>query len=234
VSASDAGRIGGAVVTFLDSPNAGRSATTNSNGEFRFDAVTMAGATLSANAAGFFESRIGLIVDGINALHFTLTPEGPRTAFGQGTWLVGTQIAAGRYYAAPSAGCAWERFSGAGDLTANDVVPFDAGQTIVDILPGDRSFRTNAECGTWSNNPRGGSQSTIPPGTWLVNSQVAPGNYQATGAGCMWDRMSGFRGDTGDIIASDSPAGDGPHMVTISSGDVGFRSSAECGTWTSN
>ncbi len=74
--------------------------------------------------------------------------------------------------------------------------------------------------------------SSIPPGTWLVNTQVAPGNYTATGAGCMWDRLSGFRGDTGDIIASDSPAGDGPHTVSISSGDVGFRSSIECGTWT--
>jgi hypothetical protein len=63
------------------------------------------GATLSANASGFFESRGSVFVNGTNTLNFTLQPEGPRANFGPGTWLVGTQIAAGRYFAFPSVGC---------------------------------------------------------------------------------------------------------------------------------
>jgi hypothetical protein len=231
VTASDAGRISGAVVTFLDSLYAGRSATTNSNGEYRFDNLFPVGATLSANASGFFESRGSVFVNGTNTLNFTLQPEGPRANFGPGTWLVGTQIAAGRYFAFPSVGCYWERVGPSGAVTANDRVSAGAEQIIVDILPGDQSFRATDECGSWFNNPRRGLETSIPPGVWLVNTQIVPGVYQTQGAGCYWERLSGFRGDTGDIIARDAPAGSGPHTVTISSGDTGFRSSADCDTW---
>jgi hypothetical protein len=220
------------VVTFVDSPNLGRSATTNSNGEYRFENVTSGNANLSAVASGFIERRGGVFVNGTNTLNFTLEPAGPQTAFGPGTWLVGSQIAPGRYYASPGAGCEWERYSASGNLTANERLPFDAVQIIVDILTDDRQFRTNTQCGPWFDSPRTGMQTSFGPGTWLVNSQIAPGEYEGEGEGCYWERLSGFRGDTGDIREVGMPSGDGPHSVTISSSDTGFRTNDRCGTWT--
>src|SRR5262245_54172650 len=41
-------------------------------------------------------------------------PSGPRTSFGNGQWLVGADIAAGRYFADPASGCYWERQRGLG------------------------------------------------------------------------------------------------------------------------
>ena len=66
---------------------------------------------------------------------------------------------------------------------------------------------------------------------WLVNTQIVPGDYQTGGVGCYWERLSGFSSDTGDVIASAQTTGDGPHTVTICSGDAGFRSSGDCETW---
>jgi hypothetical protein len=232
VSSTDGDRISGAIVTFLDSVNAGRTASTNSNGDYRFEGLQIAGATLSATASGFSEERRPTTIGtGTNTLNFTLQREGPAGSFGPGTWLVGTQIEAGRYFAQPRPGCYWERVLPSGAVTANEMISDDAEQIIVEILSGDRSFRATDQCGTWSNTPRRGLETSIPPGVWLVNTQIVPGEYQTQGTGCYWERLSGFRGDTGDVIASGSPSGAGPHTVTISSGDAGFRSSGDCETW---
>jgi hypothetical protein len=228
----DGSRISGATVRFLDSVNSGRTATTNSSGEYRFEGLQIAGATLLATAGGFFEATLPTtITNGTNTLNFTLEREGPRASFGPGTWLVGSEIQAGRYFAQPSQGCYWERVVPSGAVTANERVSSGAEQIIVDILPSDRSFRATQECGNWFDSPRRGLESSIPPGVWLVNTQIAPGTYRAEGEGCYWERLSGFRGDSGDVIARDQPAGSGPHTLELSSGDAGVRSSAECSTW---
>jgi hypothetical protein len=217
---------------FLDSVNAGRTATTNNNGDYRFEGLQIAGATVSATASGFFEERLPVtITSGTNTLNFTLQREVAPGSFGPGTHLVGSQIQAGRYFAFPSQGCYWERVVPSGAVTANERVSGDAEQIIVDILPTDRSFRATQECGNWFNSPRRGLESSIPPGVWLVNTQIVPGTYQAEGTGCYWERLSGFRGDSGDVIARDQPSGSGPHTLNLSSGDTGVRSSAECSTW---
>jgi hypothetical protein len=163
---------------------------------------------------------------------------GPRTEFGAGQYLVGRDIVPGRYYAdPPRSGCYWERQRGLGgtlsDIIANEFVGYDAGQWIVDILPTDLAFETDAECGTWFNSPRRGLQANITPGLWLVGPQVIPGTYRAfTLPGCYWARVRGFTGNLSDIIANDFNAAGGSALVSISFGDVGFESDDQCTVWT--
>ncbi len=58
----------------LDGPDAGRSAVTNANGEYRFDSLTVANMNFRANAQGYNENRAGTFVNGTNTLNFVLTP----------------------------------------------------------------------------------------------------------------------------------------------------------------
>src|SRR3954466_9022393 len=68
-------------------------------------------------------------------------PAGPRTQFGVGLYAVGSELVPGRYYAVPRHGCYWERLSGlggsVGEIIANEFIPDDVGQWIVDIPSSD-------------------------------------------------------------------------------------------------
>ena len=126
-------------------------------------------------------------------------PPGPRTQFGAGQYLVNTDIVAARYFSDPADGCYWERESGLGgsldEILANEFVGFNAGQWIVDILPSDKAFKTDSDCGTWFQSQRRGLQADITPGLWLVGSQVNPGVYRANvSSGCYWERTRAFAG----------------------------------------
>jgi ASPM-SPD-2-Hydin domain-containing protein len=161
---------------------------------------------------------------------------GPRTQFGPGQHRVGQDIAAGRYFNDPAAGCYWARLSGfggtLGEILSNEFIGFNAQQWIVDILPSDRGFETETECGTWFNSPRHGAQTTITGGVWLVGSQLSPGLYRAdVRSGCYWERLRGFTGNLNDIIANEFVSTAGPRNIEIRSGDTGFHSDGDCGTW---
>jgi hypothetical protein len=150
---------------------------------------------------------------------------------------VGSAITAGRYFSDPAPGCYWERQSGTGGSAAEtiafDFVGFDAPQWIVDILASDTAFQANSACGTWSSRARGGVQSIIPPGMWLVGTQIAPGTYRASaGGGCYWERLRNFTGGSDSVIASDLIPTNGTAFVTIDAADAGFMSEAACGSWT--
>ncbi len=166
-----------------------------------------------------------------------LKPAGPKTTFGQGQYLVGSDIAAGRYFAdPPSSGCYWERQSGLGgtlaEIISNDFVGFNAAQLIVDILGTDRAFETDSDCGTWYDTPRHGAQATVSLGTWLVGSQVTPGTYRAdVQAGCYWERLRNFTGELNGIVANDFVSSAGTQLVTIRAEDSGFSTDDDCGTW---
>lgn len=166
----------------------------------------------------------------------TATPD-PALAFGAGQHLLGSQIAAGRYFADPSTtGCYWERNSGLGgtlgEINANDVFIDDPMQVIVDVLTNDVAFTTDADCGSWYITARQPAQATIRSGLWLVNQQIAPGTYTAaTGAGCYWERLRDFQGSLNGIIANDFIDAGGTFSVTIHAGDAGFSSDGDCGTW---
>ena len=163
---------------------------------------------------------------------------GPLTTFGQGVHLVGTDIASGRFFSDPVRGCFWQRLSGFGgtlsDVIANNFISHDALQEIVDILPSDLAFSTDADCRTWYDTPRGGASPTsIRQGNWLVGSQVVPGTYRTQAmVGCYWERLRDFTGEFGAVIANDFIPDAGQQFVTISDSDVGFQTDDECGTWT--
>ena len=60
-----------------------------------------------------------------------------------------------------------------------------------------------------------------------------PGTYSATVAsGCYWERVTGFGGTFGEIIANDFFGSTSGAIVTISPTDQGFNSDSDCGTWT--
>jgi len=163
----------------------------------------------------------------------------PKTSVGTGTYAVNTDIVAGRYFATPAFTCNLKRLSALGSTPA-DVIMWEfidghVGQWIVDIAPTDAYFQTDAACGTWTKDaPERGIDTTITSGVWLVGAQITPGTYGASAvSGCYWERLRGF-GSRGydDIIANSFSAADSPQVVTIAATDVGFRTNAECGTWT--
>ena len=154
------------------------------------------------------------------------------TSFGDGTFVVGTDIQPGTYRSANGQGCYWEResgFSGSlADIIANDFVN---APTIVTIAPSDQGFKSDG-CGAWS--PAAGAITSSPSapftdGTYLVGIDIAPGTWRAPGGdGCYWQRLSGFGGTLGEIIANDNPSGS--VIVTIAASDTGFSTSS-CGAW---
>jgi hypothetical protein len=162
----------------------------------------------------------------------------PARAFGPGTYIIGRDIGAGRFFSDPRSGCYWERLSGLGgtldDILANQFLGFDALQEIVDIRGNDHAFKATADCGNWFTTPRHGMQNAIPPGNWLIGSQVAPGTYRVdAGSGCYWERLRGFSGELRpDLIANNFIGSASPQAVSIAASDVGFFTNGKCGTWT--
>jgi len=69
---------------------------------------------------------------------------------------------------------------------------------------------------------------TFGDGTHVIGSSLPAGTYRtrANVSGCYWERLSGFSGQSSDIIANDFGAT--TPMVTISASDIGFTSN-DCG-----
>jgi hypothetical protein len=74
---------------------------------------------------------------------------------------------------------------------------------------------------------------TFSDGTYQVGKDIQPGTYRTRTAspGCYYERLSGFGGTVGDIIANNNT--DNPAIVTIKATDKGFDTQG-CGTWTSD
>ena len=158
----------------------------------------------------------------------TATPIPPQ-GFGDGTWIVGSEIQPGTYAAGPGLDfCTWKRLSGfSGEF--EDIIEFDfSSRPIVTISASDTGFESGG-CNKWEPI----AQAITTPtgdGTWLVGEEIAPGTYSTPGVDfCSWKRLRGFSGAFEDIIAFDFS--DARQIVTIQSTDVGFTSSG-CGAWT--
>lgn len=163
----------------------------------------------------------------------TPTPAGPATTFGDGTHVVGTDIAPGTYRnSSSSAGCYWERLSGFGgtfdEIIANEFAEY---RQLVTIEETDVGF-SSEDCGTWTQDlsPITSSPTaSFGDGMYLVGVDIAPGTWRNDGSsGCYWARLSGFSHQFADIIANEYS--DSQQTVTISSSDVGFESD-DCDTW---
>ena len=155
-------------------------------------------------------------------------------SFGSGVQRVGRDITAGTYRTRSSrSDCYWERLRGFSgdfdDIIAND---FSTGYQVVTIKSTDKGF-SSSRCGTWSSNLSRvtSSMTSFGQGTFIVGTDMRPGTYRSSrGADCYWERLRGFTGDFGQIIANDFRES-GRAIVTIKSTDKGF-SSSRCGTWT--
>lgn len=68
---------------------------------------------------------------------------------------------------------------------------------------------------------------------WAVGTQVTAGTYraEAAGVGCEWQRLSGFTGTGGDVIAGTFVGTAAVQIVSIAGTDAGFSTTTECGTW---
>ena len=241
------------LVVALDGASAGKATVTRGDGGYFLHDLE-GDATLAARKDGYAEAT-GLATRDSGRLDFTLTDGAPRDAFGGGQWIVGDEVLPGRYFTDPDSGCFWQRRSGFSigypanraallpfdsepdlDFIAGRELRFDSGQEIVDIHPSDAVFRSRSECGEWKTEPRDtGVQEQIPPGTWLVGPQIAPGTYRANAEYlCLWLRLSGFGGGQEDVVQDglvETRAG-AELTVTIEASDAGFYSDAECGLWT--
>ncbi|WP_018180118.1 hypothetical protein [Jongsikchunia kroppenstedtii] len=75
---------------------------------------------------------------------------GPRTSFGDGTWMVGSGIEPGTYSTDGGDGCYWARLGGLSgatdDILANDNA---SGPATVTISGTDAAFQSQ-DCGTWT------------------------------------------------------------------------------------
>ena len=156
------------------------------------------------------------------------------TSFGNGTWIVGSDIKAGTYRSSKTnSGCYWERLSGFSgeldDIVANGVT--DA-IWVVEIASTDAGFSTE-RCGTWTEATSAVTSSLTGPfgdGVFLVGMDVSPGIWKSSGGDyCYWARLSGFSGELGHIKANG--VGGSNNILTIEAADKGFESS-NCGTWT--
>jgi hypothetical protein len=225
-------------VTFVDGANQGKTATTGADGRYQITGVVNGGYTLRIELAGYTTQLLPVGINGNTTFDVRLDPIATRTSFGPGQYRVGADMPAGRYYNDPSSGCQFQRLSGFGgtaaETIAQGVVEFDAGQWIVDVLPTDAGFATNANCATWFTTPRRGLLTTITAGMWIVGAQLTPGTYQApnAGQGCYWQRVSAFTAAGAAIIANAFVSSPGAQLVTIASTDAGFSTTTECGTWT--
>jgi hypothetical protein len=160
------------------------------------------------------------------------------TIFGEGYYVVGLDIAPGRYHANPNGQCAWWRASKHpaedrdDDVVARDTTWYDPEHWVVDI-PSDAVFNSEAGCGWWDQWPGPKPPTgTIPHGVWEVNQSIQPGRYQTEARpGCRWERLRHFQGTPQGVIERQEPAA-GTIVVNLLKSDAGFLTSPECGVWT--
>ena len=160
----------------------------------------------------------------------------PDSSIGPGMWLVGPDIAPGRYRAFAQPGCYVARLSGLGgdfdEIIANDFQGF-AGPLVVDVLPSDVAFEFDGECGRFAPyTPPVAPTPGIAPGAYVVGSDITPGIYRAQAqAGCYWERRSSFSLEFAAILANDFISSPGQVLVEIANADEGFYADDQCGSW---
>lgn len=85
VTAQDGAKLSGAIVRVGDGLNAGKSTTTNSNGEYRFDDLAVGNGSVSAVADGYESVITNRYIDGAIPLNFTLRTSVPWSQAGTGS-----------------------------------------------------------------------------------------------------------------------------------------------------
>ena len=162
--------------------------------------------------------------------------------FGDGTHVVGSEVAPGRYRARPSGStCSWTRLSKFGGSYGNDTGVVGrwwvrGRSAVVDIAPTDVGFLSEG-CGTWSPDlsPVLAPGEPFMGGTYLVGPDLPPGRYRATRENpdwsCYWARLSGFGGTEEEVIGWSEFRGTS-FIAEIEPSDAGFTTDGDCGAWT--
>ena len=204
-------------------------------------------ADVSPETAGFYSTGCGSWSTDLSPI------VAPGEPFGDGAFLVGPEIAPGRYRSSGAGSCWWERrsgFSGShledyrnprdviGDVNYRETISHSVlgglpsgVHTIVDIEDTDTGFFSDG-CGVWTRDPppRAACGEPFGDGAFLVGPEIAPGRYLASGPGVWrWARLERFGGAETDI--AESAWGDSPAVVEIEETDAGFVS-LHCGEWT--
>ena len=182
----------------------------------------------------------------------------PGESFGEGVFLVGPEIAPGRYRAtALSPECWWMRLRHfvPGERARTGTESHGGASAVVDIAPSDAGFYSRG-CGAWSADlsPVLKPGEPFGEGAFLVGAEIAPGRYRTTTPDrfCTWDRLNSFGGSTlhaGERHGSDSLGSVGfggglpiygdwqdesaSAIVDIGPSDTGFLS-FNCGTWSAD
>lgn len=142
---------------------------------------------------------------------------------------------------APAAGSPWWRAAWAlvaAGLVLGLIIGIPSGAAVRGAQPGETQTETQVRTTTEKAAPEtrvrtstvtktvsptpSTPNAVVFPGTFLVNTQIAPGTYQTQEADCYWERLSGTTGDFDDIITNDITKG--PGIVTIAATDVAFNS----------
>jgi hypothetical protein len=151
--------------------------------------------------------------------------------FGDGTWMIDSEVRPGTYRATADGTCSWARLRGTSG-TPEDVLANGASSGSVLLTIGKRDVAvTSSGCGRWTSDLSRvtADRTAFGDGMYLVGTDVVPGSYVSSGTGsCSWARLSGFDGTPDEVIASEVLTG--PRLVTIRGTDKGFRSSG-CGGW---
>ena len=161
----------------------------------------------------------------------------PGQPFPDGTYIVGIDVAPGRYRPSTPESCTWRRLETLGGEHSYGHGPWyyrPGIGSVADIEPSDAGFRSHG-CGTWSDvlDPIATPGEPFTDGIYLVGIDIAPGRYRAVGLSesCRWYRRASFGGMHSD--GYESPLGYGrASVVDIAATDAGFETSG-CGTWTS-
>ena len=89
VTAQDGAKLSGATVRIGDGLNAGKSTTTNNNGEYRFDDLSVSNGSVRAVADGYDSVITSRYIDGATPLNFTLRTSVPWSQTGTGSAVFG-------------------------------------------------------------------------------------------------------------------------------------------------
>ncbi len=126
----------------------------------------------------------------------------PGESFGEGVFLVGSEIAPGRYRTTtPSPECWWMRLRhfAPGEGARAGAESHGGASAIADIAPSDAGFYSE-RCGTWSADlsPVVRPAESFGEGAFLVGAEIATGRYRTTTPAlfCVWDRLNSFSGST--------------------------------------
>ena len=209
-------------------------------------------ATVMDSDAGFRSWNCGtwMPIDSAVVSDSDLQIAGAGDVFGDGTFLVGMDMAPGSYEGnlRGNALCRWRRVSDFSWNTGVITEVTSSERTIATILPSDKGF-FSYRCGEWhpidinnieshdaesadddATTPAGPSM-VIGEGAFVVGVDIMPGTYVSEPwptRRCGWSRLSGFTHDDAGLIAEGESTGQ--QIVTIRATDVGFVTN-DCRDW---